>query len=409
MRAFTPEPTKLDTEIHPDTRNGEVSLLEVVEVLTILAKARWLIAKICLAVAIITSVIVLLIPNSYVAKVRILPPQQSQSISTIMLGQLGPLAGLANKELNLRNPNDTFVAMLKSRTVAERIISDFRYRDVYGTKTLTDTLLKLNANTEITSNRDGTIDVEFEDRDPVRAAQVANAYIRELTGLSKSLSITEASRRRVFFEQQLRGAKDDLALAEASLKKLQERTGLIEPSSQARAIIEAVATVRAQIAAKEVQIASMASFATPTNPAYIQVQQELNALRAQLAKLQRDTNRGDGDTQVATRNVPEVGLEYVRRLRDVKYNEALFEVLSKQYEIARIDEAKDSALIQVLDPAIPPERKENPKRTLIVLVATGLAFLIAASFVLFRALLVDRLDAPTRQNFRDLRTSLRGN
>jgi tyrosine-protein kinase Etk/Wzc len=345
--------------------------------------------------ALLATVIVLLMPNIYTGRTRLLPPQQSQSVANMMLGQLGPLAGMVGKDLNVKNTNETYVAILKSRTVADGLVEQFHLETRYNVSSRLRAIERLEKNSRITLNRDNTIDVEVEDRDPSVAAQIANGYVDGLVRLSRTLAVTEASRRRVFFEAQLRSVRDELALAESELKKAQERSGLIEPNSQARSIIIAVADLRAQIAAREVQLSAMKIFATANNPDYMRIQQEINGLQQQLSKLQQDKNTGGGDTQIATKNVPEVGLEFMRRLRDVKYNESLFEALAKQFEIAKIDEAKDAAVIQVLDLAIPPERKTSPQRTLIVLVVTFLTVFSAALYVLGRCLL---LRAPGSEN-----------
>ena len=370
--------------------------IDPLEVLAEVFRNSGRILLICLVTAILTSLAVLLIPNKYTGRTRLLPPQQNQSMASMMLGQLGPLAGLAGKDLNLKNMNDAYVAMLKSRTLAEGIVKEFDLQKRYKSEKLQDALDQLEKNTRVSLNRDNTIDVEVSDRDPATAAKMTNAYVDGLLRISRNLAITEASRRRLFFESQLKTVRDDLALAESELRKVQERTGLIEPNTQARSIVMAVADLRAQIAAREVQLSAMRTFATENNPDYIQLQREIAALRTQLARLQKDKNLGEGDTQIATKAVPEVGLEFVRKLRDVKYNETLYEVLSKQYEVARIDEAKDAAVIQVLDPAVIPERKSSPQRTLIVLLVTIVTFIVAVMFYAARYLLFAGQSGKTR-------------
>jgi tyrosine-protein kinase Etk/Wzc len=211
----------------------------------------------------------------------------------------------------------------------------------------------------------------------MRAAEIANAYVEELDKLTNSLAVTEAAQRRLFFERQLKQAKDDLTEAEIALKLTQEKTGLIKLDDQGRAIIEAVATLRAQIAAKEVELRALRSFATEQNPDYVRNQQQLAGLRAELIKLERSHTSGAGDILVPTGKVPEAGLEYVRKFRDVKYYEAIFELLAKQFEVAKIDEAKDAAIIQVVDKAIKMDRKSRPKRAVIAIAATSIGAFIA--------------------------------
>lgn len=391
----------------PDAAAVGPARVDLFELLSEIVRNTGKILLTCLVAAVITSIIVLLIPNKYTGRTRLLPPQQNQSVATMMLGQLGPLAGLAGKDLNIKNMNDVYVAMLKSRTLAESMVKDFDLQKRYKAEKIQDAVERLEKNTRVALNRDNTIDVEVSDRDPALAAKMANAYVDGLMRISRTLAVTEASRRRLFFESQLKSVRDDLALAESELRRVQERTGLIEPNTQARTIVMAVADLRAQIAAREVQLSSMRTFATENNPDYIQLSREISALRDQLARLQKDKNLGEGDTQIATKSVPEVGLEFVRKLRDVKYNETLYEVLSKQYEIARIDEAKDAAVVQVLDPAVLPERKSSPQRTLIVLLVTIVTFIFAVLFFAGRYLLfAGPMGDNRRLRLRQLRSEL---
>jgi len=220
------------------------------------------------------------------------------------------------------------------------------------------------------------------------------------------------TRRNValFFEQQLSQAKLNLADSEVALKKVQEKTGFIRPEGQAEVLITAVANLRAQIAAKEVQLRAMRTFATGNNPEYIQLQEELNGLRAQLHKAETGVNAGNGDIGVATSRMPEVGLEYIRRLRDVKYNEAMFEILAKQFEIAKLDEAKDKGLLQIVDKAIEPDRKSKPKRAMIILLGALIGGFIAVCRAFYKEWkdeVVSRVGSPEYQRLMNLRKNLR--
>jgi len=361
--------------------------LDPLDVLLFLAGHKRAVLGIPLIAALMAAVISLLMPNYYAAVTKILPPQQNQSSAAMALAQLGSAAGVPAASLGLKNPNDLYVGMLKSRTVADRLIERFALRQLYERTTLQDTRRVLEQRTAISHGRDGIITVQFEDTDRGRAADITNAYIEELYQLTQTLAVTEAGQRRLFLEKQLKLARDALADAEVELKKTQEATGLIKLDEQGRAIIEAVAKLRAQIAAKEVEAVTMRAFATERNPAYVRMQQELAGLRVELTRLEKSTQSSnkEGDIFVPTGKVPEAGLEYVRRFRDVKYYETVFDLLAKQFEIAKIDEARDTSIVQVLDRALPPEKKSRPHRALIVVV-TGLAALLAA---LLWALLAD--------------------
>jgi tyrosine-protein kinase Etk/Wzc len=365
----------------------ETTEIDLLDLLIVLARRKKLIVWATVGSAVIAAIISLLIPNRYTATATILPPQQTQSTATMLMNQLagsglGSLAAMAGGGLGLKNPNDLYIGMLKSHTVEDRLIQQFGFQHIYSDKRLSDTRNDLEKYSDISSGKDGMIAISFEDKDPKRAAAVANSYVDELRDLTQHLAVTEASQRRLFFEEQVQQAKDDLANAEIALKDTQQKTGMIQLDSQAKAVIEAIGTLRGQIAAKEVQLQAMRSFATDQNPDYVVAEQQLAGLQAQLGKLEKQQPSDSSDPLMATSKVPGVALEYVRRVREVKYREAVFEALAKQYEAAKLDEAKEAAIIQVVDPATPPDRKSSPKRMLIVL-AGGLLGLVIALFYVF--------------------------
>jgi uncharacterized protein involved in exopolysaccharide biosynthesis len=321
-------------------------------------------------------------PNVYTATTKILPPQQGQSNAVAILGQLGALGGGAAAALGVENPSAMFVAMLKSRTVADTLIQKFELQKVYESERLTGTRKALAGNTKISADRrDGVITVEVDDKDPKRAADLANAYVEELEGLTLDLAVSEAGQRRLFFEKQLQKAKQDLANAEIELQKLQEKTGIINPSGQASLSVAAAAGLRAQITAKEVQLSTLRAFATDQNPDLVRTEKELEGLRTQLVKTGK-VSEEKGDVLLGIGKVPGASIEFIKKYRDVKYYETLFELLARQYEIARIDEAKNATLIQVLDRAVPPELKAKPARSRIV-VSVAFAIGIVAVILAF--------------------------
>lgn len=343
-----------------------------------------------LGLGILALVIALLLPKWYSATTKILPPQQSQSNAVAILGQLGGLAGgAATQALGLKNPSDIFVAMLKSRTVADKLIERFDLRTSYGEDLLFHARKELARNTLINAGREGVITIEVDDKDPKRAADIANAYVEELRAITLDLAVGEAGQRRVFFEGQLKKAKGDLTSAEIELRQFSQESGLVNPQGQIGLSVAAAAALRAQMAAREVQLSAMRTFATDSNPELRRLLTEMTGLRAELGKMEKkDGNVARGDVLVPFGKAPEVGLEYIRRYRDMKYFETLFEVLAKQYEIARIDEAKDATLIQILDVAVPPERKSKPRASIIAVFVSLSAFLLALLYIYFRERLV---------------------
>ena len=375
--------------------NDEISLLDL---LIVLAERKRTIFWVTASFALLAIIISLILPKRYTAMVTLLPPQQNSSMAaalTSQLGNLGGMAALAGGSLGLKNPNDMFVAMLKSRTVEDAMVQHFGLMQEYHKRYASDARKAFeNYATVDGSGKDGLIHISVEDRDPRRAAELANGYVDQFRKLSEHLAISEASQRRLFFEQQLEQAKDNLANAEEALKVTEQKTGLIQLDSQARALIESAASLRAEIAAKEVQIQSMQTYATGENSQLVQAQQELESLRAQLAKLGGSEDSGSGGLIVPKGKVPEAGLEYVRKLRDVKYSETIFDILARQFEIAKLDEAKEGALIQVVDPAIPPDKRSFPKRALIIIAATFVGFFVGISTVLWQAALRRMKDDP---------------
>jgi len=363
--AAAPAPDRARTE------DEEISLLDL---LIALADRKWTIFWITAGFAIVSLVVSLLLRVQYTATVTLLSPQQNSSLSAQLasqFGSLGSMAALATGGSSLlKNPNDMYVAMLRSRTVEDAMIDHFSLMGEYHKRYLSDARKAFEHHAKVDgSGKDGMIHISVEDHDPRRAAEMANGYVDQLRDLSQHLAITEAGQRRLFFEQQLKQANQNLGDAEEALKETEQKTGLIQLDSQTRALIESATSLRAQITAKEVQIQGMQTYATGENAQLVEAQQELDSLRAQMAKLGGSSDNPDGII-VPRGQMTEASLEYVRRLRDVKYYETIFDILARQFELAKLDEAKEGALIQVVDSAVPPDKKSFPKRTLIVLLAT---------------------------------------
>jgi tyrosine-protein kinase Etk/Wzc len=367
-------------------QNDEISLLDL---LLVLAERKRIILWVTAIFAVLAIIISFLLPIRYTATVTLLPPQQNTSMGAALasqLGNLGGMAALAGGGLGLKNPNDMYVAMLKSRTVEDAMVQRFSLMHEYRKHYLSDARKAFEGQATVdASGKDGLIHISVEDHNPLRAAELANGYVEQFRDLSQHLAISEASQRRLFFEQELEQAKNNLANAEEALKQTELTTGVIQPDSQARALIESAVTLRAEITAREVQIQGMQMYATGENAQLVQAQRELESMRAQLAKLGGSEDSTGGNFILPKGKVPEAGMEYVRKLRDVKYNETIFEILARQFEVAKLDEAKQGSLIQVVDPAIPPDRRSFPKRSLIVMGATIAGFLLGIFIALLQA------------------------
>lgn len=366
-------------------QDDDISLLDL---LIVLAERKRMILYWTAGFAIAALVISLLLPKSFTATAVLMPPRQPGSVGSLLtseLGNLGGMAALAGGSLGIKNPNDMYVGMLKSQTVEDAMVSKYGLMKEYRAPYLSAARKVFESHVTVNGNdKDGLIHISVEDRDPQKAAEMANGYVDAFRHLSEGLAITEASQRRLFFQRELEQAKDNLANAEEALKKTEQTTGLIQLDSQARALIETAAELRAEITAKEVQIQAMQTYATGENAQLVQAQQELDSLRAQLAKL-GGSEESPNSLIVPKGKVPEVGLEYVRKLRDVKYYETIFEILAKQLEVAKIDEAREGSFVQVVDPAIVPDHKSSPRRALIVIIATLAGFFIGIVAALFQA------------------------
>ncbi|MGB8013703.1 MAG: GNVR domain-containing protein [Terriglobales bacterium] len=390
---------------------GEAARFHLLDLLIVLARRKRILLQATLAAGVLATGVSLLLPNRYTATVKILPPQPSQSLASAMMGQLGtlgPIAALAQKDLGLKNPNDLYAGMLRSRTAEDGLIRRFDLLRVYRDRYMTDARRDLEDATSVALGKEGFVGISVEDKDRRRASEMANAYVEELRQLTQNLAVTEAGQRRMFFEQQLELAKNRLADAEQALKETEQKTGLIQLDGQAKAILEAVVKLRAAIAAKEVELHAMRLFSTEENPDVRLGEEQVAGMRTQLALMEKQSGgTSEGEVPaggVPAGNIPEAGLQYVRKLRDVKYAETMFEILAKQYEAAKLDEAKTAAVIQVLDPAVEPERKSSPPRTLIILGSMLLGFLGAAAFAILAAAFVEmRRDPGTEHRFAVLR------
>lgn len=348
---------------------ADASEMSLLDISLVLAENLKKIISIPLLVGVFAAITSMFLPFTYTAVTRILPPQQQQSGAAAALGQLGALVGLTGAA-GLKNPADQYISLLKSRTVADGLIAQFKLRELYNLQYNEDVRRKLQNMTKITAGKtDGVITIEVEERDPQRAADLANAYVEQLGKLTTTLAVTEAAQRRLFFEKRMDEAKGNLTKAEIALRS----SGISESelkTSPAAAVSE-VASLRARATAAEIKLSVMRTYASESNPEYRQAQQELAAFRAELNKAQQGGSQNNGS------NSP----EYVTRYRDFKYYETLFDLMAKQFELARIDEAREGAVIQVVDGANLPERRSSPQRTLIVLVSIVIAFFLTVIWV----------------------------
>jgi uncharacterized protein involved in exopolysaccharide biosynthesis len=367
------------TPVHES--DDEVSLLDLLQ--TIVNNLRLLVFG-PLAVGVLAMGVCFAVPPTYTAKTQFLPPQQQQSAAASMLATLGSLGGLAGAVGGIKNPADQFLAYMRSVSLQEALVDRFQLQERYDTKTRVDARKELSDKIRAVSGKDGLISVEVDDKDPQFAAQLANAHVEELAKLLGKLAVTEAQQRRLFFEKQLVQAKEKLTQAEIVLKAT-GISGSVLKSNPVSAIA-AVAGLQAQVTAQEVRVGAMRGYLAETAPDFKQAMSELANLRVQLAKQEQGTASG---------NKASVEGDYVTKYREFKYQETLFELFAKQYELAKVDEAREGAVIQVLDIAQPPEKKAKPKPVLIGVIAMLASACVLLLIVFFRQALASSDRDPT--------------
>ena len=321
-----------------------------------------------------------LMPPVFTAQAVILLPQQSQSSGAVALQSLGALAGVAGAAAGIKSPADQYVAMMQSRGVEDRLIERFKLRDVYDVKLGIDARKRLRGHSQIQAGKkDGLISIEVDDHDPARAALIANAYVDELTRLTNELAVTEAQQRRKFFEQQLQQTSERFTAARRGLQAAGINEGVMRAEPKAAA--ENYARLQGEIAAAEVRLLSLKQSLTDATPEVRKLSSELQSLRSMAAKTEAVSSAAGGG-------------DYFDRYKDFKYQETLFDLFARQFELAKVDESREAVSIQVIDSAVAPERKSRPKRALIaigVTLGTGVALLV---WLLMREILARQSAGP---------------
>lgn len=349
----------------------------------VLLKHRRLIAGFTLAATIISIIVVLLLPSIYTARAMILPVEEDKGIMGAMMGQLGGLSGIAGSGLGGPTKADLYRTMLKSETVKDPLIDRFKLMEVYKKKLRVDVYTALDKNIIITvGKKDGVITIAVSDKSPQLAAEMANAYLEVLGKQAVRLNMTSAGKNRVYLEERLAAARADLAKAEDLLKAFQSKNKTVSATDQAKATIEGVAQLRAQLAAQEVQLANLRRQFTESSQQVKTAKSTVANLQEQIGKLE---GIGGGSSSIpSVGSMPQLAQEYLRLMRDFKLQETLVELLTKQYEVTKLSEAKDVSPFQVLQVAKVPERRSKPLRKKVVMIAFLLAFVGSCVVVLAR-------------------------
>ena len=372
----------------------EINLLDYWRVLV---KRKLLIGIIVGAAFVVSIIYSLTLPPIYASTASIFPPQQEGSMSGIASQLSGGLGALAGGFLGVSAPVDQWMAILKSETIKDAIIKRFDLIKVFNVNTMDDARNAISGMIKVSRANEGIISITVEDKDPQRAATLANAIVEELDRINKGIVTTSGRRMRVFVEERLKGAKSELRTSEETIKGFQERNRAIKLDDQSRAVIEAMGTVKGQLMAKEVELQTLLSYATPNNPQAEILSTQVKELRERLRELEEGKTNPDNPSQknifIPTTMIPDLSLQYARLLRDAKVQQTLYELLTQQYEIARIQEAKDTATVQVLDDAKVPERKVKPKKRQIIMLTT----ITAAFFGVFVAFFMEYISRVKRE------------
>jgi uncharacterized protein involved in exopolysaccharide biosynthesis len=356
--------------------------IDLLDLLIVLAKHKVLIFFMTFLFGVASIAYVLLATPIYRASTRILPPmaaKQSQAMS--MMSQVpGFAAGFAADALGIKAPGDLVVGIINSRTIKDKLIDRFDLQARYETETRDTTREALANNTSATTDtKTGLVVLSTMDKDPEFAATLANAYVKDLQDFLQEIAISDAAQQRLFLEEQVKETHVKLLQAENELAEYQKKTGILNASRQASSLMSAIATFRARISAKEVELEALRTYASPNNPKVQQLQAEIQGLKEQTAKLQAQATEGS-DQSFNLSELPDAGMEYLRKMRDQKFYETLYGLLLRQFEQAKMAEARDPAIIQVIDEAVPPELKAKPQRKKIVILATVLGFFLSVFF-----------------------------
>jgi len=364
---------------NPKLRPTDPDTIDLFDYLEVVVRHKRMIIITTVAACALSIGVSLMLPKMYRSTVMILPPQQDQGLLGAMMGQMGGgISGLAGDLLGKGTPGDMYVSILHSDAISDAIIDGFKLMRVYEEVYRLDTYGALNKHVSISAGKkDGIISISVEDKEPKRAADIANAYVEELAKLTVKLSTTGAGQNSTFYAQRLDSARADLAKAEDALRRFQSRNKTLDVMEQAKATIGGIAQLRAQLASQEVQLETFRRQFTDASQEVKTTKSIIANLKTQIAGLEGNSGGGAIPSVGA---VPALGQEYVRLMREYKIQEATVELLTKQYEVAKLSQAKDVSSIQVIQKARVPDKKVKPKRAAIVVIVTFSAALLAILF-----------------------------
>jgi tyrosine-protein kinase Etk/Wzc len=373
----------------PYVQDDDGPSFSLVDLLTWVGQGKLQIAAVTCFAALASLGAALLTTPIYTARTTILPPvsQQQGGGATAALAALGAIGGLAGGlSGSAKSPDELYVALLKSDSVVRALDARFDLKARYEITSFESLRKSMPDKVRVMADRkSGVISIEVDDRDPKFAADLANTHVEEVTKVLGRLAVSDAQLRRIFFEQQMKDVKENLIKAELGLRTVQEKSGVIVLDKQAEALIGGAAQLRAMIAEREVQLKVLRIAATGENPDVLKFNSELSALRGELARMESSRGRTNGSAvDIPVAKIPEAAIAYVRARRELKLQETLLESMIRQFETAKLDEAKEGSALQHVDKALPPDRKSKPSRAMIVIASTLLGFMASLVFVVWR-------------------------
>jgi len=354
----------------PETNDAPESF-RLVDLAELLARDATRIATWTLAVGIIAALVSLVLPAWFTSRTTVFGPEEVSETRHLLTTLRSLSIPGVRQNVNAQSP-ETFIAILESRKLRERIVTRFELVKAFRTKGVEDALRKLKKRVWVELENTGIISVTVEDRDRERAAAIANAMVEELDKINVELRIYKARRARQHLESQLAEIRVRLGAAEDSLTLFQIENSAVALDEQAKAAITAFAELEAQAMALRVRKSLIEGYATESNPEYRALVRELGAFEAQLKGFSVSSA-----SELPFARLPELGLRLAHLMRDVKIGETLLALLTEDYEQARLDEAKETPVVQILDVAVPAERRSWPKRSILVITAMAIAFVAA--------------------------------
>jgi capsule polysaccharide export protein KpsE/RkpR len=398
VRQPEPELPEHDLPVAPEPGGAPQDSGNSVASLRLVWEHRRLVRRVVFYGFLICTLLAFLIPVRFKSTARLMPPDNNQSGGLAMAaaalsgGATGGLGGIATDMLGLKSTSDIFVGILSSRTVQDKLIQQFDLRKLYWDRRMEDARKDLAEHTDISVDRKSQIiTITVTDHDPKRAAAIDQAYLEELNHLVAELSTSSARRERIFLEGRLKAVSLDLEAAEKEFSQFSSKNSAIDIKEQGKAMVEAAATLQGQLIAAESEAQGLKQIYTDNNVRVRSVQARINELKHQLEKI-----GGKGEDSLAPlgqqqdslypsiRKLPLLGVAYADLYRRTRVQEAVFETLTKEYEMAKVQEAKEIPTVKVLDTPNIPDKKSFPPRLVIILLGTALTFGLATTWVFGR-------------------------